>query len=298
MSVQTQTILASDSVGATRLTINSNFTLLTNEVNKIEMNLGINPDTGDIDTTSASSGTIKGKVISGNQISLPAAGATSQIIMYGTGTNAGNATFGGTVTTTNLTVSGNSTFSSNTTLNPGVLFVSGGSANFNGDTTINGSLMIGTAGVEINKNTDTSATGGFPSPSTSNGGGYSTTSSAPYAMQFNESIVYADCGGTGFYLKIVDGNGATAASLPQGYVLTIVNTSATAGKIVTGVTGTSEFYTGFNTNSAGYSASGITIGSNKQYRSSIKLLWEPRIDQSQSSQKGSWIVLEATNMTV
>ena len=298
MSVQTQTILASDSVGATRLTINANFTLLTNEVNKIETNLGINPDTGDIDTTSASSGTIKGKIVSANQMSLPASGATSQIVMYGTGTNAGNATFGGTVTTTNLIVSGISTFSGNIVINSGVSFTSGGSANFNGDTTVNGSLIIGTAGVEINKNTDTSATGAFPSPSSSNGGGYSTTSAAPYAMQFNENLIYADCGGTGFYLKIVDGNGATASSLPQGYVLTIVNTSATGGKIVTGVTGSPQFYTGFNTNTAGYSASGITIGNNKQYRSSIKLLWEPRIDQTQATQKGSWVVLEATNMTV
>jgi hypothetical protein len=267
-------------------------------VNKIETNLGINPDTGDIDTTSASSGTIKGKIVSANQMSLPASGATSQIVMYGTGTNAGNATFGGTVTTTNLIVSGISTFSGNIVINSGVSFTSGGSANFNGDTTVNGSLIIGTAGVEINKNTDTSATGAFPSPSSSNGGGYSTTSAAPYAMQFNENLIYADCGGTGFYLKIVDGNGATASSLPQGYVLTIVNTSATGGKIVTGVTGSPQFYTGFNTNTAGYSASGITIGNNKQYRSSIKLLWEPRIDQTQATQKGSWVVLEATNMTV
>lgn len=295
--VNTINLFASDGVGATRVTINANIALLTNEINKIEDSLGINPDTGDMDSTNSSSGTIKAKAISGNLISLPSSGATAQIILYGSGVNAGSGVFNGTIQTNQLLVSGSSTFNGNINTVASTVAVIGGSANLNGDTSINGDLTIGIVGTERTLNTDTSAVGTFPTPSLG-GGGYSTSVNSPYALQFNENIIYANCGGTGFYLKIVEGTGNTLSSLPQGFKLTIVNTSNDSGKIITGVTGSAPYYTGFNTNNAGYSGSGITVAGSKQYRSSIKLLWEPRIDANESTQKGSWVVLEATNMTV
>jgi hypothetical protein len=104
-------------------------------------------------------------------------------------------------------------------------------------------------------------------------------------------------------MKVVDGTspvGGTLPNLPQGTRVTIVNTSAATGYIRTGVTGSSSYYTGFNTASTygGFSTTGIVIPQSKAYRSSITLQWEPRVAQGQATQNGSWVVIGSANMTV
>jgi hypothetical protein len=91
--------------------------------------------------------------------------------------------------------------------------------------------------------------------------------------------------------------GATAANLPAGLRITIINTDASAGSIETGIQGSA--YTGFNTSSSygAFPSTGITVDAGKPYQSSIQLQWEPRIGQGTGSQEGSWVVLSATNMS-
>jgi hypothetical protein len=73
-----------------------------------------------------------------------------------------------------------------------------------------------------------------------------------------------------------------------------VSTSAT-GSIVAGISGnspTSHFYTGLN--STIFTGINITIPT-QPFKESITLMWEPKINQGQTQEKGSWIVLNSTN---
>ena len=65
-------------------------------------------------------------------------------------------------------------------------------------------------------------------------------------------------------------------------------------------TGSTTYYTGFNTDTSygGYSSSGIVIPQNSSYRSSVTLQWEPRVGQGQATMNGSWVVIGSTNITV
>ncbi len=103
-------------------------------------------------------------------------------------------------------------------------------------------------------------------------------------------------------MKVSDGTGATASTLPAGFRLTIVQTSnATSGYIYTGVTGSPNFYTGFNTDSTrgAWPSGGIQFSTTtaRPYRSFITLQWEPRIAGDQATQKGSWIFIGGTNLS-
>jgi hypothetical protein len=102
-------------------------------------------------------------------------------------------------------------------------------------------------------------------------------------------------------MKVSDSTGATASVLPAGFRLTIVQTSnATSGSIYTGVTGSPNFYTGFNTDSTrgGWPSTALQFSSTaKPYRSSVTLQWEPRIAGDQATQKGSWILIGGTNLS-
>jgi hypothetical protein len=127
---------------------------------------------------------------------------------------------------------------------------------------------------------------------------------SPYAITGLEDVIYANCGPTGFFMKVVDGTspvGGTLPNIPQGTRITIINTSAATGYIYTGLTGTtSTYYTGFNTSASygGYSSTGIVLTASKSYRSAVTLQWESRVGQGQATQNGSWIVLASTNATV
>jgi hypothetical protein len=150
---------------------------------------------------------------------------------------------------------------------------------------------------------DPGATAGqpFPSSTTLGGGGYLTSINSPYAITGLEDVIYANCGPTGFYMSVSGGSGGTAANLPAGFRLRIVNTSGSTGYIYTGIqTGTSTYYTGFNTTSTygNYATGGIVVNQNSQYQASVHLQWEPRVAQGQTTQAGSWIVLSGTNVTI
>jgi hypothetical protein len=150
---------------------------------------------------------------------------------------------------------------------------------------------------------DPGATAGqaFPASDTLGGGGYLTSINSPYAITGQEDVIYANCGPTGFYMSVSGGSGGTAANLPAGFRLRIVNTSGSTGYIYTGIqTGTSTYYTGFNTTSTygNYATGGIVVNQNSQYQASVHLQWEPRVAQGQTTQAGSWIVLSGTNVTI
>ena len=300
-------LLGSSSVAGDRLTINANFLLIENEINDLENNFNINTVTGAMDISNATSGQFKAKSGYFNTLIFPAAG-TPNISMYGTGASAGNGSFSGTLSTKNLTISG--------TENVSVLNVSstssfGATASFNGIAISFNELQNGPTGINTEKNIKASVGAGITMPSISiGGGGITGTYSVPYALSGQESVIYADCGyvssltldasnKTGFYLSVVSGTGGTESAIPNGYKITVINTNPNAGVIGTGVTGpiSSQYYTGFNISEGQYNTLGITIPSGAPYRSSITLMWEPRINQSASSQKGSWVVMSSSMVT-
>jgi len=128
-----------------------------------------------------------------------------------------------------------------------------------------------------------------------------TSIESPNSVTGLEDVIYANCGPTGFYMSVVGGSGGTAANIPAGFRLRIVNTSGATGYIYTGIQGSATtYYTGFNTSSSygNYPSGGIVVSQNSQYQSSVHLQWEPRIAQGQSTQTGSWIVLSGTNVTI
>jgi hypothetical protein len=170
----------------------------------------------------------------------------------------------------------------------------------------------GPTGIYTEKNTKSASGANLPFLSISTGGGGITgTFSSPYIISGQESIIYANCAyvstapadssnATGFYCQVAGASGATASGLPAGYKLSIVNTSPTGGVIGTGVTGpntTGYYYTGFNSSNGQYNTVGILTAANSPYRSTINLMWEPRINQSSSTQKGSWVVLSSNKIT-
>jgi hypothetical protein len=300
-TVNISEILGSDSISGSRTTINSNFLILQNWINGYVTVFGVDSVNGILDLTGASTGKVAAKIGSFDAISVPTTGTAKASV-----SSAGVASFV-TVQTTTLTASGTVTFNGNVTFGSSSIFTVGGTASFNGSTSLNGGLTFGPLGHVVS--TNTTAAGGtgtaFPvNTSGIGGGGYLTSVNSPYAITGLEDVIYANCGPTGFYMKVVDGTspvGGTLPNIPQGTRITIVNTSAATGYIYTGVTGTSSsYYTGFNTSSSygGYSPSGIVVSASKSYRSSITLQWEPRVGQGQATQNGSWIVLGAVNVTV
>lgn len=299
-TVNINEILGSDSISGSRVTINSNFLTLQNWINGYVNVFGIDTVNGILDLTGASTGRISAKIGKFDSISLPSTGASTASI-----NNLGQASFA-SVQTTTFTASGAVTASSTITFGTSSVFTVGGTASFNGPLSANAALYLGVQGHVISQNTTYSsgATAGTAFPAnTAGGGGRYTSVNSPYAVTGLEDVIYAECGPTGFYMKVVDGTspvGGTLPNLPQGTRITIVNTTAATGYIRTGVTGSTSYYTGFNTDSSygGFSISGIVIPQNKAYRSSVTLQWEPRVGQGQATQNGSWIVIGSSNVTV
>jgi len=292
-------ILGTDSISGSRTTINSNFITLQNWVNQYSVNFALDLNNGIIDISSQPIGKISAKVGQFNSLQVPT-GSTAAAQILSTGA----ATFT-SVATTNLTGSGNVTFSGSSSFTSAGTLTVGGTASFNSRLNANSSLALGPAGHTILGNTTitTGLTAGQEFPVTNNvslsGGGVTTSVNSPYAVTGTENVIYADCGPTGFYLKVSETSGATASNIPAGFTVTIVNTKGATGFIYTGVTGSTSYYTGFNTSAAygNFPSSGIVVTANSQYQSAITLRWEPRIASSQATQKGSWVVLGSTNMS-
>jgi len=299
-TVNTTEILGSDSISGSRTTINSNFLLLQNWINGYITVFGIDSTNGIMDLTAASTGKVAAKIGAFNSLALPATGTPLASV-----NSAGQAAFTDLSSTT-LTTSGSVTLNGSVTLGTNSVLTAGGTASFNGTLGVNSLLVFGPNGKVVSQNTTylTGLTAGSAFPQNSYaGGGYYTTLDAPYIITGLEDVIYANCAGpTGFYIQAATGSGAGVAPIAAGSRLTIVNTAGQTGYIWTGVTGTASYYTGFNT-SANYGAygtgtDGVVISKNKPYRSSITLQWEPRIAQDQTTQRGSWIVLSSTNVTV
>jgi len=299
-TVNINEILGSDSISGSRVTINSNFLTLQNWINGYANVFGIDTINGILDLSGASTGRISAKIGKFDSLSLPANGVSTASI-----NNLGQASFA-SIQTTVLSASGAVTASSSITFGSSSVFIAGGTSSFNGPLNANAALYLGTQGHVVSQNTTYSsgATSGTAFPiNTAGGGGRFTSVNSPYAITGLEDVIYAQCGPTGFYMKVVDGTspvGGTLPNLPQGTRITIVNTTAATGYIHTGVTGSTSYYTGFNTASTfgGFSTSSIIVPQNKSYRSSITLQWEPRVAQGQATQNGSWVVIGSSNMTV
>ena len=296
-------ILGTDSISGSRVTINSNFLILQNWINGYITVFGIDTVNGILDLSGASTGKVQAKIGAFDALSVPSTGAPTASV-----NNLGAASFV-SLQSTDVTASGAVVLNGTITLGSSSIFVAGGTSSFNGGLSANGAFTLGAQGHIISSNTTykTGLTAGSAFASNASGiggGGYLTSVNAPYAITGLEDIIYADCGPTGFYMKVVDGTspvGGTLPNIPQGTRVTIVNTSAATGYIYTGVTGTSaDYYTGFNTsaNYGGYDSAGITVAASKAYRSSVTLQWETRVGQGQATQNGSWIVLSANNVTV
>ena len=293
-------ILGTDSISGSRVTINSNFLILQNWINGYITVFGIDTVNGILDLSGASTGKVQAKIGAFDALSIPSTGVPTASV-----SNLGAASFV-SVQSTDITASGAVVLNGTITFGSSSIFIAGGTSSFNGSLSANAAFTLGPNGRVISSNTTyrTGLTAGSAFASTASGiggGGRVTSVNSPYAISGLEDVLYANCGPTGFYMKVVDGTGLTLPNIPQGTRVTIVNTSAATGYIYTGVTGTtSSYYTGFNTsaNYGGYSASGITIAASKAYRSSVTLQWESRVGQGQATQNGSWIVLSGTNVTV
>ena len=293
-------ILGSDSISGSRVTINSNFLILQNWINGYVQVFGVDTTNGILDLTSASTGKVMAKIGRFDSLSLPATGTALTSF-----DSIGGASLV-SVSSTNVTVSGALVANGSITLGGSSTFIAGGTASFNGSLSANGAFYLGVQGHTISQNT-TVATGltsgtAFPA-NTVGGGGRLTSLNSPYSITGLEDVIYAQCGPTGFYMQVVAGTspvGGTLPNIPQGTRVTIVNTTAATGYISTGLTGSTTYYTGFNTDASygGYSSLGITIPQNKSYRSSITLQWEPRVGQGQATMNGSWVVIGSTNITV
>ena len=291
-TVNTTSILGSDSISASRTTINSNFLTLENWVNNYNSVFGLDTVNGIINLTGASTGRVSAKTGKFDSIIVPSGGtALAQINSSGAGSFS-------SVATTNLTGSGIISFGAGSTLTQSGTSIFSGTTTLSGQTTLNSSMILGPQGNFASQNSigASGATAGtvFPS-SAAGGGGRGTSSGNPYVITALEDVIYAQCS-SGFYMS-VGTNGATAANLPAGLRITIVNTENSAGSIKTGVQGSN--YTGFNTASGvgEYPSTGITVDANRPYQSSIQLQWEPRIGKGAGSQEGSWVVLGSSNMS-
>ena len=291
-TVSTTSILGSDSISASRITINSNFLLLQNWINQYYDVFGIDLTNGILDLSAASTGRISAKTGKFDQIILPSGGtALAQIL------STGAASFVSVATTT-LTASGASTLNGIFTANSTSTFNS--TTNLFGSTSLNSAFTILSAGHFVGQNTiyATGATAGTAFPtSTSGGGGRATTAAIPYQITGLEDIIYAQCG-SGFYLS-VGTTGATASNLTAGTRITVINTGGTGGFIATGIQNSGAYYTGFNTLASygRFPSAGITCDNLRPYQSALQLQWEPRVGQGTGTQEGSWVVLGSSNMT-
>jgi hypothetical protein len=294
-TVTTTTILGSDSISASRITINSNFLILDNWINGYVSTFGIDTVNGILNLSSATTGSISAKTGYFDQIQVPSTGTfTARILASGAGSFSA-------VSTATFTSSGLTTISGSLVQNGISTF--GATAAFNSAVNLNGRTTTGTAGSFASSNTGLVPSAGiaFPASDTLGGGGRLTSIDSPYSITGLEDVIYANCGPTGFYLSVVGGSGGTAANITPGYRVRIVNTSGTTGYIYTGVQGSSTtYYTGFNTSTSygNYATGGIVVAQNSQYQASLHLQWEPRIAQGQTTQAGSWVVLSGTNVTV
>ena len=291
-TVSTTSILGSDSISASRTTINSNFLLLQNWINQYVGVFAIDSVNGILDLSQASTGRISAKTGKFDQVIVPSGGtALAQI------TSAGAGQFVSLATTT-LTASGASVFSGTLTSSNTATFNS--TTNLYGSTKLNQSFTILSSGHFVGQNTTyaTGATAGTAFPvSTSGGGGRLSSLATPYQVTGLEDIIYAQCG-SGWYMT-VGTTGATASPLAAGTRITIINTGSTGGFIATGLQNGGAYYTGFNTNASygKYPPAGITCDNNRPYQSAITLQWEPRISQATGTQRGSWVVLSSSNMS-
>jgi len=292
-TVNTTSILGSDSISASRQTINSNFLTLENWVNNYNTVFGLDTVNGIINLTGASTGRISAKTGKFDSIVVPSGGtALAQINSSGAGTFT-------SLASTNLTGSGTISFGAGSTLTQSGTSTFSGSTTLSGATTLNATMTLGPQGNFASGNSvgASGATAGtvFPLSTSGGGGGRATTLGSPYIVTGLEDVIYAQCS-SGFYLS-VGTDGTTGANIPAGLRITIVNTETSAGSIKTGVQG--SYYTGFNT-SAGYGqfpSAGITADANRPYQSSVQLQWEPRIAKNTGGQEGSWVVLGSSNMT-
>lgn len=300
MAITITEILGTDSISGSRLTINANFLLLENAYNDLENTFNINVLTGSLDVSSATSGQIKAKSLLANSLVMPASGAPT-IQIYGTGASGGfivasstvagaTGIFSNVLQANTLSASGTATF--------------GATATFNSVLNVEGRMSIGASGnfVNTNRKATVGASTAFPSAP---GAGVTGTYSTPYQLTLTENVIYIQSdynsvapgdatAPNGFFFYATTGAGATASDIPAGYTVTLIDTATSAGSISTGVTGPSPYYyTGFSTGDASYTDPNIQTPGNP-YKSSITIMWEPRIDQSASSQKGSWVVVNST----
>lgn len=297
-------LLGTSSIAGDRLTINANFLLIENEINDLENTFNINTVTGAMDVSNASSGQIKGKSGYFNTLVLPSSG-TPSISIYGTGASAGNASFSGVLSAQSLNIAGTGS-ANNITING--LSTFGATGTFKGTLVSIAEFQNGPTGIFTDKNSASASGSGLPFASiTSGGGGVTGSFSSPYVLSGSESIIYANCSyvsslpadsanSTGFFFQVAGASGGTASLLPAGFKLTVINTSPTGGIIGTGITGpstTGYYYTGFDTTNGQYNSGGITFASGHPYRTTVNLLWEPRINQGSATQKGSWVVLSS-----
>jgi hypothetical protein len=294
MAVTITEILGTDSISGSRLTINSNFLLLENAYNDLEDTFNINVLTGSLDVSSASSGQIKAKAFLGNSMVMPSSGSPT-VQIYGTGASAGfmiasNTISGATGIFSNVLQSNTFSATGSATF--------GATATFQAKAIIDGALTFGSSGsmVNTNRKATVGSTTAFPAAP---GAGVTGTYSNPYQLSLTENVIYiqsdyTDGGYQGFFFYATTGSGATASSIPAGYTVTLIDTATSAGSIATGVTGPGlQYYTGFNTADGQFSSTEIVTSPN-QYKSSITLMWEPRIAQTDASEKGSWVVISST----
>jgi len=300
MAITITEILGTDSISGSRLTINANFLLLENAYNDLENSFNINVLTGSLDVSSASSWQIKAKSLMANSLVMPSSGSPL-IQIYGTGASGGSIVFSNTVAGATgifsnvlqaniFNASGASTF--------------GATATFQSVVNIDGRFTVGASGnfVNTNRKSTVGSNTAFPSAP---GAGVTGTYSTPYQLNLTENVIYIQSdyvstapsdtsNATGFFFYATTGSGATASDIPGGYTVTLIDTATTSGIIATGVTGPSPYYyTGFSTGDGSYSDPNIQTPGD-QYKSSITLMWEPRIDQGASTQKGSWVVVNCT----
>jgi hypothetical protein len=291
-TVSTTSILGSDSISASRTTLNSNFLLLENSINQFNTVFGIDSTNGILDLSAASTGRISAKTGKFDQVIVPSGGtALAQIL------STGQAEFVSVATAT-LTASGASTMNGIFTANGTASFTS--TTNLIGATNLSQAFNVLLGGHFVGQNTifDAGATAGTAFPASNiGGGGRVSTLAVPYQVSGIEDIIYAQCG-SGFFIS-VGTTGGTASALTAGSRLTIINTGSTGGFIATGVQDGGAYYTGFNT-VAGYGdypSAGITCDVGRPYQSSIQLQWEPRVGQGTGTQEGSWVVLGSSNMS-
>lgn len=286
-------IKGTDGISGSRNRINSNLKILGNWINSYVDVFKIDTQNGVLDLTSTTTGKILAKRGDFNGIKISSSGSTGASI-----NSSGAGTFVA-LTTQVLTTSGQVNLNGSTNIQNSINFGTGSTADFDGKINVNGQFRLGVSGSMINSSSivNTGLTAGQKFPDTSSGGGgFATTASTPYQITAQENIIYADLASPGGFIISV-GDGSTESALPEGFELTIINTNSNIGKIATGIQG--SFYTGFNTNSlqGGWGAQ-IGVASGYAYRASIKLRWEPRIDKDSANQKGSWVILSSTNLTV